>query len=186
MRLFRPTGAATLALGALFAITACSSTGSSGSGATETRARVFTGDPSSTELVNESRSMSAVIDAPVRDVWMALEDVYADLELEVTTSIPGDGLLVAAGVRLRRLEGRRPSYWVDCGSGMTGPVADDANVQITVSSTLSSGGGRSSILGVQVEAWGRRRDSATGDLYCSTRGRLERLIHDAVAEKVAG
>ena len=137
-------------------------------------------------IENERGVLTDVVDAPVDQVWSALTQVYRDLELPVSMQSFPDGSIVAEAFRLTRIDGRRASRWVDCGTDMTGPVADDATVTAFVASVIDAAPAGDTRIRTQVEASARRRDSATGDLHCTTTGRLEALIVERIQARLGG
>lgn len=137
-------------------------------------------------IENERGVVSGAVDASLDAVWPALGAVYEALELNVTSRSRPDGFVAAEGFRMARIDGRRPSRWVDCGVDITGPVADDAFVTATVATFLEADPTGGTVVRTQVDASARRRDSATGDLHCSPTGRLEALILERIREHLGG
>lgn len=125
-----------------------------------------------------------VIPASPGRTWEALQQVYADLELEITARDPDRRLLATRNQRMRNLGGQRNSAWVNCGSDVTGPVADRAFVDIDVVSVIQDASANASQLVVQVQARGVRRDGGSGGLVCASRNRLEFRIRDMLLERL--
>jgi hypothetical protein len=87
---------------------------------------------------------------------------------------------------MRRIGGRRTSWWVDCGQDVAGPVADEADVTAFISTRIEGVEADLTIVSTGFEANARRRESATGTLHCTTTGRLERRILDGIYARLAG
>lgn len=174
------------AAAALLAAAACAS-GSAGGGRDRViEERVARPDGADIRIENISGAVSGNVDAPRSAVWDVLVEVYRELGLRPTTTAIADGILAADGFRMRRIGGRRPSRWVDCGQDVAGAVADEADVTASVSTRLRAVEDSLTVVSTEVEANARRRASATGSLHCTTTGRLERRILDAIYARVAG
>jgi hypothetical protein len=133
------------------------------------------------EIQNVAQNVGGEVDGSPREVWPALQAAYDELELEVTGSDPGNGVLAARENRMRNLGGERNSHWVDCGDDVMGPVADKSFITFDVVSQLIPASATTTEVRVQLQARGRRRDNASGDLMCASRGTLELEIYERVA-----
>jgi len=136
-------------------------------------------------VVQQGPEATSPVQAPVPEVFAALGTVYEELELNITGRVPREGRITAERRRLTRLAGRRASDYVDCGSTFSGPVADNAEVLLVVTSRVVSGGG-GSMLATRVDAEARPRGTMEGVRECSSTGRLEALILEHVNARLAG
>jgi hypothetical protein len=84
------------------------------------------------------------------------------------------------GFRTRRIDGRRMSRFLDCGSTMTGAVADSYQVAISVRSTVDAVAETTASLTTEVEGTAQSRETRSGGLHCTSTGALERLIAERV------
>jgi hypothetical protein len=117
-------------------------------------------------------------------VWSALQATWDELELKITGRGPGRQV-ASQGQRLVRLNGRRASYWVDCGRDLSGPVADDARVLLNVASAVGTADGATA-LSTQVDAEARNRGGLEGVRECRSTGALEKLIAEKISERLSG
>lgn len=137
-------------------------------------------------IENERGVMTTTISAPPSEVYDAVARVYGDLDIPVTMQDKMQGVVTADGFRMSRIDGRRNSRWLDCGMGMTGPLADNADITATVATLVEPADEGETLVHTQVDATARRRASATGGLGCSTTGRLEALIIEQVQALLGG
>ncbi len=135
-------------------------------------------------IENERGVVTDRVDAPVEAVYKAVARVYSDLEIPVTLQDATEGVVAAEGFRLTRIDGRRPNRWVDCGTDIAGPVANDSYVTATVATFVETQASGGTAVHTQVEASAQRRDSATGELHCTTTGRLEALILERIQTRL--
>lgn len=135
-------------------------------------------------LENAASEVLRDVPASADRVWVALLTVYEELEIPVTDVREGARVIEAVGVRMRRIDGERLSRFYDCGSIMTGPVADRYQVTLSLQSTVTARGPGGSGLATETEAFAQSREARTGRLHCTSTGQLERLIAELVSEVV--
>ena len=169
-------------LTALLGLSVLASTACTSGGAPQARPQQMV---ENRDIRNQAQTVRNDLPGSPGEVWPALQAAYEELELEVTASDPGTGTLAARQNRMRSLGGERNSRWVDCGDDLTGPVADKSYVTFDVVSQLTRASATSTQLVVQVQARGRRRDNASGELICSSTGALEAEIHERVGRRMA-
>ena len=180
--------AAALILSNLLSTPACASPGGTG-GASPSAVEpieVRRGVEGSTEtVIQRGRALGGIVEAPLPAVFAALQVTYEELGLTVTIRVPAEGRIGSEGRRLVRLSGRRASHWVDCGSDLSGPVADQAHVLVTVLSALHAAEGGRTLVATRVDAEARTRGGIEGVRDCTSTGRLEALIHQSLLERLA-
>jgi hypothetical protein len=120
---------------------------------------------------------SSVLLVPVEQVWATLPAVYEGLGLSGAGVIDQSQRRFGMGPATlpRRLNGERPSRFLDCGATVSLPNADAYAVTVTVVTQLSAEGPGTRAQTV-VEATARPRDTAGNQVTCTTTGHLERLI----------
>ena len=179
----RRLGLGTAAL--LVALAGCASGGGSSSeGGTTVDSWVNQG--TTREVVNvrnQTVRTSRDLDYPVQRVWEALRAAYDDLDFPVTTQLPAEGYLEAEAFRFRGLDDERPSRALDCGESMTGPLADQAFLTLTVMARLEAAGGGTRLV-TEVQASARARDRASGNVFCRSKGRIEAALADRVLARL--
>ena len=123
---------------------------------------------------------------PPDSVFAALKAAYADLGIEVKYSNPGTGEIGNLEfVRMHRLAGDRITDFVNCGSGITGPAADNYRITMLLVSTVKAEGTGSR---VETRFQARGVDSTQGvsapASQCQSLGTLEQKLHNALKEKL--
>jgi hypothetical protein len=166
---------------ALFGLVALTASACTTSGAPQSRPQQMV---ENRDIRNEAQNVRGQLEGSPQEVWQALVAVYEELELEVTTSDPNNWVLAARQNRMSRLGGERNSNWVDCGQDLTGAVADKSYITFDVVSQLTPASATATEVRVQLQARGRRRDNASGELICSSQGALELEIQERVARRV--
>jgi hypothetical protein len=142
------------------------------------------GPQGNVEISVEQGVIATDLLAPVDEAWTALVEVYQELELELGKIDPntytlGNPALVAS----RRLVGLRLSRLFRCGDTMTGPVADGSRVTVNIETRLEASEGGSRALSM-VEASAVPFDGSGANRQCTTTGRLETEIHQALLKKL--
>ena len=171
-----------LALLLTWGTTGCAS-GSAGAGAPPLE--VVRGVEGTERIVQTGQVETGRFPAPPAAVFSAVEAVLEELELSVTTRSPAEGLLASEGQRLVRLAGRRASNWVDCGSTITGRVADEAQVLLSVTAVVAPAEGGTD-MALRVDAEALNRGTVEGVRECTSTGRLESLLTERVRTRLSG
>ena len=138
------------------------------------------------ELFTEPGSEQRTIDAEPADVWAILPSVYEKLQIPVSLTDPGLKELGNRGYRATRIEGQRMSKYFRCGGGMTGALADEYHITLSVVTRLTSEpGGRTKIL-TMADAMGRPRATSGNIIRCQSAGVLELRVAQLVVEQLDG
>ncbi len=118
------------------------------------------------------------IAGPRERAFHALRSVYAALQVPVTDADSAAGWL--GNLRLIRTYALGPmalSSALDCGTGMSGPVADEARVQLAVVTFLLPAGADATSVRTALVAQSQSLEGAQSDrVLCSTKGYLEDWI----------
>ena len=69
---------------------------------------------------------------------------------------------------------------------MTGEIADSYRVTVSVRSSVEATSVASSVVVTELDAVATARDTRSGELHCSSKGTLERLIGERVREFIPG
>lgn len=119
-------------------------------------------------------------------IYAVLPEVYASLGLAANT-VAGDTRTVGVvNGRAPRQVARQPlSRYLNCGSTMTGPVADAYVVTLTAVSRVRASGDSASVVGTQIAASAVPGQTSGTRVTCASTGRLEQAINKAVALRVA-
>lgn len=173
-----------VALSLTFAIAACASSPTLGSGpATQT---IRTAGSSTGLAISPTTSIvTKTIPLPVDQVWRALPGVYASLGIPLTTVDQKTHTIGNEGLKLRQELGSVPlSMYIDCGTTQTGPNADSYDVLLIVLTQLTPGDPRSTKMTTTFDASAKPAALAQDYSHCSTRGVLESRLVDSVLTRL--
>lgn len=138
------------------------------------------------ESQREGNITRTLLDAPPEVVWSALQQVQVDMRIPVNVVDTRTRITGMQEERLQRVLGRRPSWWLDCGAGLTGNHADQYEVTATLlNQVFPAGEGRAEVR-TRFEASAKDRAHSNNAVRCTTTGRLERQIAEALRAAVAG
>lgn len=120
--------------------------------------------------------------------FAAMQAVLDDLKVPVEVRDSSVLQIGNAGfVKRGSFAGRRMSAWVDCGSNMSGPRADNYRIELGTVAFLTAAGRESSQ--VRIAVVGTALDvgeAARPTIPCYTTGALERRLHELLLKKLEG
>ncbi len=176
----------------LLALAACASASTGGGDAPYVTQQVHeqqinngsgTADPITS--VDSKDVMLATILSPVDSVWNVLGSVFLDLGVEPQTVDPAQHYLANTSFRVPgTLGGVSVSHYLDCGANISGVVAQ--NSQITMSLTVQVVKDSSSVstLKSQVDGYAVQRGLQAQKVLCATTGQLEARIARMVTDEL--
>jgi len=91
-----------------------------------------------------------------------------------------------AGYLARRVEGKRLSIYLECGSDFTGPYANQHDVTLSLMVQLTSAPENETVVTTVVNASAKPRAVSGTRLRCTSKRSLERRVVELIAEKLAG
>lgn len=169
------------------AVTACASSRSgpaSGGGTMETGVATMAasgGQMFDIRIVEEISVSSDPIVGAVGEAWRVLPDVHREIGIPIGTRNPRAHLVGNEGFEVHReLGDTRLSNYLQCGRSNSGANADHYRVRMTVLSQLVEDVEAGTVLSTHVRATATRRGVSGHAVRCSTTGRLEREIMEAV------
>jgi len=174
----------TLATFALVATAACASSSGPTDTPAPTRSVVRVGSSTAIELHTEAGLGTSTVLAPSADVWAVLPAVFEQLDIPVTRSMPSIPEMGNMGYLARRVEGKRMNSYVDCGSNLSGQLANSYDITLSVVTRLSDGPPGTTIVATTIDAYGEPRTTSGNPVHCQSRAVLERRIAEIVAEKL--
>lgn len=136
--------------------------------------------------VEDRTVMTTSILAPVDSVWRVVPGVFLGLDVEPgTLNHTAHVISNTSFVVRRQLGGVNLSRYLDCGSGLTGPAANQ--LKITMSLVLQVVGDSSGVstLRTQVNGYGQSEATSDPPVHCATTGALEARIAKMVNEALA-
>lgn len=134
------------------------------------------------ELYNEAGVGVRTLEVAAETVWSVVGGVYAQMEIPVEESDPRVMQLGNPGYAARRIEGDRMNTFVDCGSNLAGPMANQYDITLAVVTKLTSKGPESTEILTMVDAYGRPRAVSGNPIHCQSRGVLEQRVAQRIAE----
>jgi hypothetical protein len=167
----------------LMALGGCASSGASAPPSPEAQpVELRRGIEGTQTVIQQGAVVTATVDAPMQPAWTALQAAYGDLGMKVTVRDAMAHQLGSEGLRLVRLADHRASWYVDCGSDLSGPIADNARVLVTVLTALQAHPGGGIDVGTKLNAEARYRGALEGVRDCASTGKLEAAIVQRLQE----
>mgnify|MGYP006300081907 CR=1 FL=1 len=123
------------------------------------------------------------------DLFSLLPAVYEEVGVPITSVNAAAKTLGALEVRARGdFAGERVSKWIDCGTSITGNVADQREVYVTVLTQIEALEETEGVSGVSTHltAYAVQAGRAGNRTDCGTSGRLERRIASALRAMAGG
>jgi hypothetical protein len=176
---------------AVLALAACASAKTGGGEApyvtTDVKPQVLQAGGNTYDLTTtESKDvMSAPIFAPMDSVWNVLGSIFLDLGIEPVTVDPTLHYMANTSFQVRAtLGGVAISHYLDCGSGLNGPVAQQAQLSMSLTVQVIADSSKVSALKSQVTGFAVQRGLQAQKVECASTGQLEsriaRMASDAV------
>ena len=137
------------------------------------------------EMHNEAGMSVRTFGAQAARVWSVLPGVFEQLQVPVTLR-DGSARMGNAGYLAQRVEGKRMSAWIDCGTSLDGVLADAYSITLQVLVTLQRQGQQDTRVTAYVDALGQPRSTSGVAAHCNSKGTLEARILELVAEGLVG
>jgi len=113
-------------------------------------------------------------------------EVFERLEIPVEHHVDANMEMGNLRAKVRRVEGKRMSNYLDCGTNFNGALANmhDITLSIMVRVTASDDGG--SVVSTVLDAFGEPRAVSGNTIHCESHGTLEERVPELVAEILTG
>jgi hypothetical protein len=174
-------------MGYLLALTACATSGPNEIDRPDERVSLSDGG-SQVFAVNISRDHAALttaFDVSPETIWRLLPEVYADVGLPEPAVDPSTWTAAVQNhTVMRRLGDERMSRLIACGRDMTGDYADTHRIRLDVR-TWVTGAAPATEVHTRVEATATSVEGRAGRITCTTRGRLEQSIAEALRTRLS-
>lgn len=173
--------------------TGCASGSSSGAPATPnvtvtpvTQRIVTPGTTLNINTVDVNAGYSQVVIGTMDAAWTALNVVYSDLKIPITTLVDAQHLLGNESFKVRRRVGDIPMHQIlDCGNAQGIPNAETYDILMTISSFLAPNPKGGINLITRIDATGRSPNFARENaVACHSSGSLEKDIAERVRKKL--
>jgi len=128
----------------------------------------------------------APIGVPPNRAFDALKLVYEELGIPAGTHDPATGRFGNTNFwKQRKLGNQSMSAYVNCGESLTGPVANNYRIYISLMSIVRPDGKGTSELETAFSAQAQNMEGSSGDrISCGSTGRLEEYIRKSLLLKV--
>ena len=135
------------------------------------------------EIMRDDQTRQSQMTLDLDEAWNRLPALLEELGLGITFLNAESFLIGHRGGVVRRIDGKRLSVYIDCGSGTTAqPYANLYSVTLAYEVQLIplevEGRARADM---RVEASARPRDVSTASVRCWTKGTLEQLLFERLA-----
>lgn len=148
----------------------------------ETRTVMRIGNYAPVEMFTQPGVDARTIQVAPELAWRVLGGVYSEMGIPVTSTNPQTMQLGNPAYKARRIGGKRMNSFIDCGSDLSGPLANQLEITLTVSTRLTAKEeGATEVLTV-IDAWGEPRAVSGNPMHCQSRGVLELDIAKAIAD----
>jgi hypothetical protein len=127
------------------------------------------------------------VGAPVDKVYQAALIVFEAVGIPVNTKDPRRGIIAATRfAKVHSLAGNQLAQFFSCGSGMTGPHANEWRLEIAVAALLDPGGPGNTKLRIATVASGQDVEGSSKDpLPCYSTGNLEAMLMKMITVRSA-
>lgn len=134
----------------------------------------------------DDTAAEAAVAAPVAEAWSALVAAYQALEIPIASIDEAHHLLGNRAFETsRRLDGKRISTYVSCGSDLSGPLADQGRVRLDLVTQLVPEGNATTIATRLQASVTPFAGTSASNIGCGSTGRLEARIAELVREQLA-
>lgn len=162
---------------ALLLLSACASAGGTEPLAAPPRV-TSSGGTYDVRVSNNTEAAVAVLQASPEAAWAALPQVFQALEIPVTHVESGNRVMGNRDYTApRRLDGESLERFVNCGAAITGPVASNHTLKLTLLVQVLPAGEGQSRLSTRLDGRARSRQGVSSSVIpCSSTGRLEARV----------
>jgi len=168
------------------AAAACASSGSPGPNVSAPSQRTVAVDDRQVYRTSVPVNSKAAIPAPPSRVFDALKSVYEDLGVPPGTHDPATGRIGNTDFWKSRQFANEPmSTFLSCGESLTGPVANNYRIYMSLVSMVHPDGKGASEVETAFSAQAQNMEGTSGDrIACGTTGKLEERIRKALLLKI--
>ncbi|MDQ8153370.1 MAG: hypothetical protein P3B98_01805 [Gemmatimonadota bacterium] len=148
--------------------------------------RVVTPNSSlSINTISLNSGSNTLIVAPIEATWTALNLVYSEFGIPITTLVDAQHLIGNDAFKVRRRINKIPMQNIlDCGNAQGIPNAETYDIMMSISSTLAANPKGGTNLLTRIDASGKSPNfSRDQSVTCASSGELEKQIAEAVRKK---
>lgn len=170
----------------VLSVSACASSGSRPeSDISRPTERIVASDNQGAIRSSVASNAKVTVDVPPARALAVIKSVYDDLGIPSATVDPASGIITAASFfKTRKLGNANLSTYFNCGSSLTGTVADNYRIYMTVMSAVRSNGkGGTEIETAVTGNAANMEGSSSGKIPCGSTGQLEDRIQNGVRQK---
>lgn len=157
---------------------------SSGAGTASVSVANVLGGLGSIDVTSEASVRDSLFAVPPRAVWSVLPGVFRTLGIDTPIVDAPSGVMGNRSYEGPRVEERRLSLYLDCGSTFGGPRADTYRVTLFLLVQLSESVDGETHVRTVLDASARPREVSGNPVHCGSKGTLERRVMELIAEGV--
>ncbi|NNM33508.1 MAG: hypothetical protein HKO53_10605, partial [Gemmatimonadetes bacterium] len=135
------------------------------------------------EIFNAPGTAARTVQFDPDRVWAALPAVLDDMGIPATFIDPQERSIGNLGFRMGRIDGSRPNTFVDCGTSLGGPLANQYEVNLSVMVSLTAEG-EGTVVQTSIDATAKPRAVSGNASHCQSRGELELRLANKVVESL--
>jgi hypothetical protein len=142
----------------------------------------YTGTTTEVRLSGDNMPESEVVAAPLDNTWKAALETFQALGFKVDQVDPNQHTVGTHAHRVRRtLNGVRLSQIFDCGTDLTGVIADNKQIRMDVEIGVTGSGLNESTVSTRIHGVAYAVEGTSTDpMRCGTKGFLEKRILEDV------
>lgn len=166
---------------------ACASSGSSPGELRSPTERIVAQDNENVIRTTVASNPKVTIAASATRVLATLKQAFEDVGIPATSVDPSTNQVSSGDFyRSRKLGNERISVYLECGNSVTGIIADEYRVYMTVVSQVRAAGPDAAELQTAFTAYARNIDGTSSQrVACGTTGQLEERIHQSILRRLA-
>ena len=149
------------------------------------RVTTQTGATATMRIAPSVTTTTLTLPLPIDRVWAAIPAAYDSLGIAITDMDPRRHVIGNAGMSIRRRLGNTMlSRYLDCGNSQLGPSADEYQITMSIMSSVQAraGGDTTTVVSTNVDATGTGLQFSGQVVKCTSRGALEKKLHDTLAQ----
>ena len=179
----RRAGTATGILTLAVVLTGCAQANRAGPPVADpVRSTIRVGSAAPVEIQTRAGVGQRTFGAPAERIWALLPEVFETLDIPVAKRDVRAAEFGNEGYLARRVEGKRMSTYVDCGTTLSGVLADTHDITLMALVRVASTEDGGTTVTTFVDATGLARATRGNPIHCQSKNVLEKRVSDLLAE----
>ena len=119
-------------------------------------------------------------------VWGKMTVVFEQLDIPIEHAVSDQMEIGNLRHRPRRIEGKRMSNYLDCGTNFNGALANTHEITLSIMVRVTPTDDGGSLVTTVLDAFGEPRAVSGNTIHCESHGTLEERIPELVTELLGG